>query len=565
MSAPDVARPATDVRTLDLRLVPAALAAWVTALVVVRVPVPLAGVGTSLAVLTGVAAVLAAAVVLPLTGARRTWAGAARTSRRAVAGLVLAAVAAVGAAGAAQVEARAHGLLPRLVAASDAGTIVGRVVGEPVPVRAAWPGAPPRVRWVLAADRVTARVAGAERSSRAVGTVVVLAPAEPRTRTATRTDPVTYGALVEVAGSFRPTGRGARDVALLVASGDVTLVRGARPWDTLATRVRDGVRRLAGTLPGDAGALLPGVTVGDTSAVPDDLADAMRAAGLTHLVAVSGAHFALVVALVVAAGAGVGASGRVQAAVAGLVTAALVVLVHPEPSVVRAAVMGGVGLLGLARGRPARAPAALGAAVVVLLVADPWLAGELGFALSVAATGGIVLLGTPLARRWAPRLGRAPAATLAAPVAAALVCAPLVLVVSGVVTPWGVLANLVAAPAVAPATLLGLLAALLAPWWPAAAAPVAWLAGAACWWLGAVARGAAALPGASVPWLPGPAGVLLLAVLGVAVARLLLGPRRVSAGSGRLGACLPLPDRPAVRRVVRPDAARAAAARPGPG
>jgi len=560
VSAPDAAPPATEVRTLDLRLVPAALAAWATALVVVRVP----GHATALVVLLA-AAVLVVAVALPLAGARRTWAGATRASVRATAGLVLAAVAAVGVAGATQAEARTHGLLPRLVAASGAGELVGRVVGEPVPVRAAWPGAPPRVRWVLAADRVTARVAGVDRSSRAVGAVVVLTPAD----VARRAD-VTYGALVAVTGSFLPTGRGAREAALLVTTGDVTLVRGARPWDALATRVRDGVRRLAGALPGDAGALLPGVTVGDTSAVPDDLADAMRAAGLTHLVAVSGAHFALVAALAVAAGAALGASGRAQAGVAGLAMAAMVVLVHPQASVVRAAVMGGIGLLGLALGRPARAPAALSAAVVVLLVADPWLAGELGFALSVAATGGIVLLGTPLARRWAPRLGRAPAATLAAPVAAALVCAPLVLVVSGVVTPWGVLANLVAAPAVAPATLLGLLAALVAPWCPAAAAPVAWLAGAACWWLGAVARWCATLPGATTRWFPGPVGVVLLVVLGVAVARLLLGPRRVSAGSGRLGACLPLPDRPAVRRVARPVAARphagrVAAARPGQG
>ena len=74
--------------------------------------------------------------------------------------------------------------------------------------------------------------------------------------------------------------------------------------------------------------------------------------------------------------------------------AAMVLLVHPSPSVVRAAAMGLVASGGCCSGARTGAPAALAAAVVVLLVADPWLAGELGFVLSVLATGAIVLLGT---------------------------------------------------------------------------------------------------------------------------------------------------------------------------
>ena len=78
-----------------------------------------------------------------------------------------------------------------------------------------------------------------------------------------------------------------------------------------------------------------------------------------------------------------------------------VVLAGPSPSVVRAAAMGAVTLLALASGRPRAALPALGAAVCVLLLLDPGLARDAGFALSVLATAAIVLL--------APGLVTAPA------------------------------------------------------------------------------------------------------------------------------------------------------------
>lgn len=501
--------------TLDLRLVPAALASWVAALLVVRAPP-----GRALVVAVGAVLLASGCALGPV---RRRWDGFVQPSWQASVVLALVAAAAVGAAGATQVAARERGLLPELSARAAVATLVGRVGADPVPVRATWPGAPPRTRWVLDVTRVEA----GRRTSAAVGRVVVLCGALEGGGPA-------YGARVQVTGRLRAADPGAREVAVLVAGADPVTLEPPRAWDAAAGRARAHVRALADGIPGDAAALLPGVTVGDTSRVPDDLADAMRASGLTHLVAVSGAHFALVASLVLAGTAAVGAPPRVQAGATVAVAAGMLVLVHPEPSVVRAAAMGAVGVLGLAAGRPARSPAALGAAVVVLLVADPWLAGELGFALSVAATAGIVLLGTALTRRWAARLGHGPASGIAVPVAAQLVCGPLVLVVSGVLTPWGVLANVVAAPAVAPATLLGLLAAVLAPWWPGAAEAVAAVAGAACWWIGAVARHAAHLPGARLAWLPGPAGVVLLAVVGATLARLLLGPRR-DAPAGRAG------------------------------
>ena len=81
--------------------------------------------------------------------------------------------------------------------------------------------------------------------------------------------------------------------------------------------------------------------------------------------------------------------------------AGFVVLARPEPSVVRAAAMGAIGLIGLSRSRRSAGPPVLGAAVVVVLVLDPWLARSYGFALSSLATLGLLLFTRP----WGDAIG----------------------------------------------------------------------------------------------------------------------------------------------------------------
>src|SRR6185312_2026900 len=156
----------------------------------------------------------------------------------------------------------------------------------------------------------------------------------------------------------------------------------------------------------------------------------------------------------------------------------------------------------------------------VLLFADPALAVDAGFALSVTATAALVLL----APRWAARMTargvpRLAAEALAVPAAAFLVTAPIVAGLGGLVSPVAVVANLLAAPAVAPATVLGVLAALVAPIAPDLAGACVWLAGWPVAWLIAVADRAAAVPGAALHWPAGAAGALLMlgAMVGVAV------------------------------------------------
>jgi competence protein ComEC len=195
-----------------------------------------------------------------------------------------------------------------------------------------------------------------------------------------------------------------------------------------------------------------------------------------------------------------------------------VVLARPSPSVLRAAVMGGVVLLALALGRRRSAVPALAAAVAALLLADPALAADPGFALSVLATAALVLV----APGWAAALRRrgvppGAAEALAVSAAACVATAPLIAGLSGAVSLVTVVANLLAVPAVAPATVLGVAAALLSPVSAPAAQACAWLAGPAVGWLVAVADRAAAVPGGSVPWPDGTAGAALLAAVGLLV------------------------------------------------
>jgi competence protein ComEC len=292
---------------------------------------------------------------------------------------------------------------------------------------------------------------------------------------------------------------------------------------------------------------VPALVDGDDTGMPEEIQADFRAAGLTHLLAVSGTNLTLIVGflLVVARWCGVRARGLVVVGVLGVV--GFVLLARSEPSVLRAAVMGSVALVGMGvRGRE-RGSRALGVAVVVLLLVDPWLARSAGFALSVSATAGILLL----APEWRDALARwLPgwvAEAVAVPLAAQLACTPLVAAISGQVSLVAVGANLVVAWAVGPATVLGLLGGLVAAAWAplgqVVAAPAAWCAS----WIIWVARVSAGLPVAVLGWSPGPLSIAALTaaclgaalVLGTVLARrgLVLGFSGVLAAA----ALVPLP------------------------
>jgi competence protein ComEC len=179
-------------------------------------------------------------------------------------------------------------------------------------------------------------------------------------------------------------------------------------------------------------------------------------------------------------------------------------------------------LLSLGLGRPGRGVPALALVVIVLLVFDPWLSRNYGFALSVLATAGLLVLAGPLTSWLSNWMPAGLAALIALPFAAQLACQPVLLLLTPTMPLYGVPANLLAAPAAPVATIVGLIACVLLPWLPGVAAGLLWLAWLPAAWIVAVARTVADLPGSSLPWAAGPVGILLLIGLTVAGLALLL-------------------------------------------
>jgi competence protein ComEC len=321
---------------------------------------------------------------------------------------------------------------------------------------------------------------------------------------------------IRTTGTLAAARGGDLTAAVLTATAPPTTVDAPSWTQRAAGRLRQGLQAACLPLPPDPGGLLPGLVIGDTSRLDPGLADQFRTTGLTHLVAVSGANVAILLGVVLFVARWCRAGPWLSAGVCAVALAGFVILARPSPSVIRAAAMGAIALLALATGRSRSAMPALAAAVVVGLLIDPALAVDAGFALSVLATGALVLL----APGWADRLTargvpRGLAEALAVPAAAQLACGPVIVALSGQVSLVAVPANLLAAPAVAPATLLGVAAALVSPLWSDGAQLFAWLAAWPARWLVAIATTGASVPDGSLPWPGGVGGGLGLAALTV--------------------------------------------------
>jgi len=323
------------------------------------------------------------------------------------------------------------------------------------------------------------------------------------------------GQRIAVTARLAPARGGDLRAAVLSVTQPPTL-RGDAPWaQRAAGGLRAGLRRACAGLEPKRGGLLPGLVVGDTSRLPDDVREDFRTVGMTHLTAVSGSNVAIIIGCLLLVLRWCRAGPVLCAVCCGVGVVAFVILARPSPSVLRAAVMGGLALLALAGGRARSALPALCVTVTVLAVVDPELAGDAGFALSVCATAGLLLLAPGWRDALRRRLPAGAAEALAVPAAAQVACGPVVAGLSGSVSLVAIPANLLATVAVAPATVLGVVAAAISPFWPAGAQFAAWLASWPAAWLVAVARVGAGLPAGSLPWPAGTPGALLLAGLTV--------------------------------------------------
>jgi ComEC/Rec2-related protein len=266
---------------------------------------------------------------------------------------------------------------------------------------------------------------------------------------------------------------------------DAQIVSRASGPRGMATSMRGLVREGSASLSRDRRVLFTGLVFGDDRGQNVIVADNFRAAGLGHLLAVSGQN---VVFVLILAAPFLTRLRRIPIRVFAsfVVLAGFGFLTRFEPSVTRALVMVGLALLAQSMGRPGGAAAALPPTVTGLLLFDPLLAWSLAFQLSVCATAGLIVL----APRIADRLPGPPALRLAiaATIAAQAFVAPLLLSTFGQVSIVAVPANLVAAPAAAGVMMWGLVAGPIAGLAPTTVA--VWLhlpTRALLWWIDGVA------------------------------------------------------------------------------
>jgi len=264
----------------------------------------------------------------------------------------------------------------------------------------------------------------------------------------------------------------ARVAALVVIKDDIVIQTQASRWASALGTIRLGLRSLSGD--GNAGALIPGMVLGDTSKQSVEFKNSMKRSGLTHLVAVSGANFALVSAFVLWMVQFLFARMKFRLSATAISLIAFIALVRPSPSVLRAAAMAAVLLVaqGTKRGRDSLP--ALGFAMAAVVIVDPWQARDAGFALSVLATAGLLLFAPVLIEKLSTHMPDKLAQALAPPIAAIVFCSPIIVALSGYLAPMSVIANLLAAPFVAPITIVGFIAALFSPLVPLLSTVLIW-------------------------------------------------------------------------------------------
>jgi competence protein ComEC len=252
-----------------------------------------------------------------------------------------------------------------------------------------------------------------------------------------------------------------RVAALLINKGSFTVVSQPSRWAKSLDRIRDGLRAASGT--GDSGALIPGMVLGDTSLQSATFKNEMRRSGLTHLVAVSGANFAIVSTFILYLMQFVFQKIPLRLGATAIFLISFIALVRPSPSVLRAAAMAAVLLIAQGTHRGRDSLPALGFAIAAVVVADPWQVRDPGFALSVLATAGLLIAAPRLVEKFSTVMPKSLAIVIATPLAATLFCSPVIVAISGQLSLMSIVANVLAAPAVAPITIVGFVAALISP------------------------------------------------------------------------------------------------------
>ncbi|MCC6188759.1 MAG: ComEC/Rec2 family competence protein [Anaerolineales bacterium] len=260
-------------------------------------------------------------------------------------------------------------------------------------------------------------------------------------------------------------------------------------WQALYAFKARALALLNATFPEPHAALLAGILLGVEAGIPPALDEAFRTTGTAHIVAISGFNLAVLVGLVGALTRRLFGPGRGLWLALGAI-ALYTVLVGAGASVVRAAIMGSLALVGHRLGRRSFALSSLAAAAAAMTLANPYTLWDTGFQLSAMATLGLVLYGDRLqaaferlsARllRATPQQARRLAALAGEPLlltlAAQITTLPLLVLHYRSLSLVSLLANVLIVPAQPAVMVAGGTALLLGLAWPPLGQVAAWLA-----------------------------------------------------------------------------------------
>jgi competence protein ComEC len=199
------------------------------------------------------------------------------------------------------------------------------------------------------------------------------------------------------------------------------------------------------------------------------------------------------------------------------VIALYLALVGQQASVLRASVMVGVVLLGSLIGRRVSPLDAISLSVVLLMLFEPALSMNYGFALSVLATLGLLVLAPKLVEFFETKMPSWLAVMISVSLAAQIACLPVLLMLQPKVPVYSILANVLAEPLVAPITVLGLLACLCSPFAPLVTTCLSMLASYPALFIVWVGNFLASAPYASLSWFGGVGGLVLGGILTIAI------------------------------------------------
>lgn len=312
------------------------------------------------------------------------------------------------------------------------------------------------------------------------------------------------GSRVSVRGRARPPPDDAdrarrmhyRRIDADVVGAHVTVLRGPPAVLAGANAVRGRLHENATAALGDErGGVLLGLIDGDDSSLSAETVEDFRRGGLSHLLVVSGSNLGFVLGAAAFVLARLPLRRRARLLMSALLVVFYVLVTRAEPSVMRAAAMAGTAFA-VAWAGELRDPArAFAAAVLALVVCDPFLAASVGFQLSAAATAGILVLAGPVAARLVRYRVPAPvAAAVGISTAAQVAVAPVLVWQFGRISAVGLVANLVAVPLAGALTVAGAVVALVGWWW----APVYSVLGPPVGLLLRIGSVAARMPGADM-------------------------------------------------------------------